>query len=85
MIIITGKLILKAVILFMLRTGKSAKNGRIVFAKVKSKLNTGYINNKMLVEANINVIPVFSVIALGFMFIITFRKIYNIINRQNCI
>ena len=63
---------------------ESARNGRIVFAKVKSKLNTGYINNKMLVEANINVMPVFSVLALGVMFVITFRKIYNIINREHC-
>lgn len=56
---------------------ESAKNGRIVFAKVRTKLNSGYVNNKMLVEANINVIPIFSVLLLGLMLFYSFRKIYQ--------
>ncbi|MCI0450355.1 MAG: hypothetical protein L0Y79_11340 [Chlorobi bacterium] len=55
----------------------SAYNGRIVFAKVKSKLNSGYVNRDMLVEANINVKPIISVLLLGFMFGILAKKLYN--------
>ena len=56
---------------------ESANNGRIVFAKVRTKLNSGYVNNKMLVEANINVMPIFSVLMLGLMLFYSFRKIYK--------
>ena len=56
---------------------ESANNGKIVFAKVRSKLNSGYVNNKMLVEANLNVMPVFSVLMLGLMLFYSFRKIYH--------
>lgn len=55
----------------------SAYNGRVVFAKVKSKLNTGYLNREMLVETNINVMPIVSVLLLSFMFVITLKKLYN--------
>jgi hypothetical protein len=55
----------------------SAYNGRVVFAKVKSKLNSGYINRDMLVETNINIIPIISVLLLGFMFMYTLKKLYN--------
>ncbi len=52
---------------------ESADNGRVVFAKVKSKFHTGYVNNRLLVEANINVMPIVSVILLGFMMILLLR------------
>lgn len=55
---------------------ESADNGRIVFAKVKSKFHTGYVNNRLLVGANINVMPIISVIFLGFMMFLTIKKIY---------
>jgi hypothetical protein len=56
---------------------ESVNNGKIVFAKVRSKLNSGYVNNKMLVEANINIMPIFSVLMLGLMLIYSLRKIYQ--------
>ncbi|MEO8512403.1 MAG: hypothetical protein ABI543_02465 [Ignavibacteria bacterium] len=55
---------------------ESADNGRVVFAKVKSKFHTGYVNNRLLVGANINVMPIVSVLMLGFMMIFFVRKIY---------
>lgn len=55
----------------------SAYNGRVVFAKVKSKLNSGYMNQDMLVETNINIMPIISVLMLSFMFVYTFKKFYN--------
>jgi len=56
----------------------SAHNGRIVFAKVRSKFDWGYINKDMLVETNINVIPVFSTLMLlG----ITFLFVRNLIKK----
>lgn len=55
----------------------SAYNGRVAFAKVKSKLNSGYINREMLVETNINVMPIVSVLLLSFIFIVTLKKLYN--------
>ncbi|MCC6866576.1 MAG: hypothetical protein IT280_10500 [Ignavibacteria bacterium] len=55
---------------------ESADNGRIVFAKVRSKLNTGYINNRLLVEANINIIPIFSVLMLFGIFTYILRKLF---------
>lgn len=58
----------------------SAYNGRVVFAKVRSKFDWGYINKDLLVETNINVLPVFSSLTLFVCFIILFRllirKIY---------
>jgi hypothetical protein len=59
---------------------ESAYNGKIVFAKVKSKLNTGYINRRMLVHANLNLMPVVSVLLLCVLFFYTGRKLYNKLN-----
>lgn len=59
---------------------KSADNGRIVFAKVKSKLHTGYVNRRMLVEANLNVMPVISVLLLGLLFFYSAKRLYNKLN-----
>ncbi|MBN8584725.1 MAG: hypothetical protein J0M37_06465 [Ignavibacteria bacterium] len=55
---------------------ESADNGSIVFAKVRSKFSSGYVNNRMLVEARINVMPIFSVVMLTLIFIYTARKVY---------
>ncbi|MGA2668773.1 MAG: hypothetical protein ABSF32_07625 [Ignavibacteria bacterium] len=55
----------------------SAYNNKIAFAKVRSKLKEGYINKELLVETNTNVKPVISVILLTFIFIYTFKKIFN--------
>jgi hypothetical protein len=55
----------------------SAVNGRVVFAKVKSKLNSGYMNQDLLVETNINIRPIISVILLCFLVIFTFKKFYH--------
>ncbi len=59
---------------------ESADNGRIVFAKVKSKLHTGYVNRRMLVEANLNVMPVISVLLLGLLFFYSAKRLYNKLN-----
>ncbi len=56
---------------------ESASNGQITFAKVRSKFNSGYVNKRLLVEANINVKPILSVLLLGFMLFYTLKKIYN--------
>lgn len=55
---------------------ESADNGRVVFAKVRSKLSSGYVNNRMLVEANINVMPIVSVLFLGIILVFSVRKVY---------
>ncbi len=55
---------------------ESADNGRVVFAKVRSKLSTGYVNNRMLVETNINVMPIISVLMLSLILVFTVRKVY---------
>lgn len=55
----------------------SAYNGRIVFAKVKSKLKEGYINKELLTEANINIKPVISVVMLLLMTLYFSRKLYH--------
>ncbi len=58
----------------------SAHDGRIVFAKVRSKFDWGYINRDLLVKTNINVIPIISImLLLGFVYL--FFK--NIIRRIN--
>jgi hypothetical protein len=59
---------------------ESADNGKVVFARVKSKLHTGYVNRRMLVEANLNVMPVVSVLMLGFMFFYAAKKLYKKLN-----
>ncbi len=61
---------------------ESADNGRVVFAKVRSKFNSGYINNRMLVEANLNVMPVLSVLMLAGFIALFSRKAYNFLQRR---
>jgi hypothetical protein len=55
---------------------ESADNGSVVFAKVRSKLSSGYVNNRMLVETNINVMPIISVLMLSLILVFTVRKVY---------
>jgi hypothetical protein len=55
----------------------SAYNGRVVFAKVRSKFDMGYINNDLLVKTNINVIPLFSALTLLLMFVYAIKTIYK--------
>ena len=54
----------------------SAYNENIVFAKVKSKLNEGYINRDLLTQTNINVKPIISVLMLMFILFYFSRRIY---------
>ncbi len=42
----------------------SAYDGRIVFAKIKSKFREGYVNKEFLVRTNINPIPILSALFL---------------------
>ncbi|MBZ0203124.1 MAG: hypothetical protein K8I03_08935 [Ignavibacteria bacterium] len=56
---------------------ESADNGQVVFAKVRSKFNTGYVNKRLLVEANINVMPIFSVMLLSLMLLFILKRIYK--------
>ncbi len=53
----------------------SAYNGKVVFAKVRSKLDIGYINKDLLVKTNINVIPLFSAATLLIIFTLTVRSL----------
>jgi hypothetical protein len=55
---------------------QAASNGKIIFAKVRSQFNSGYINNRLLVGANINVVPIVSVLLLIFLSVILIRKVY---------
>ncbi len=55
----------------------SAYHNNIAFAKVKSKLKEGYINKELLVETNINIKPIVSVIILFGIFIYTIKKVYS--------
>lgn len=52
------------------------QNTRIAFAKVKSKLKEGYVNRDLLVETNINVKPILSVLLLTGVFIYSARKLF---------
>lgn len=61
----------------------SAYNGRVVFAKVKSKLKEGYINKDLLVETNINLIPVFSFLALIGLLIYSTSRIIRLSHKTN--
>jgi hypothetical protein len=49
---------------------------RISFAKVKSKLKEGYVNKDLLVETNINVKPIVSVLLLLGAFAYSMRKLF---------
>jgi hypothetical protein len=49
---------------------------KISFAKVKSKLKEGYVNKDLLVETNINVKPVISVLLLLGAFAYSMRKLF---------
>ena len=55
----------------------SAYNSRVVFARVKSKLSEGYVNKDLLVQANMNVSPVISLLLLMMIFIFSVRKVYR--------
>lgn len=58
----------------------NAYNNRITFAKVKKRLNGGYINKDLLVEAKLDIKPVISVVILTFILtfitVRLFRKFY---------
>lgn len=62
----------------------SQKNGRVIFAKVKSGFQTGYINRDMLVRANVNPMPVISVILLALMFVYALVKLIKYYSKRNC-
>lgn len=62
----------------------SQKNGRVIFSKVKTRFQTGYINRDMLVKANINPMPVISIVLLALMFVFATRKIYKYYSNRNC-
>ncbi len=53
----------------------SAHNGRVAFAKVRSKFDWGYINRDLLVETNINVLPIISSLALFCLIVFIFRTL----------
>lgn len=56
---------------------ESADNGMVVFAKVRSRFSSGYVSKRMLVKANINIMPIVSVLILGTMFLYTILRIYR--------
>jgi hypothetical protein len=55
----------------------SAYNGKVVFAKVKSRLVEGYINKDLLVAANINLKPIISIFFLMILFSCLVFKFYK--------
>ena len=55
----------------------SAYNSRVVFAKVKSRLSEGYINKDLLVQTNINILPVLSSVILLTILILSLRITYK--------
>ncbi|MGH2575252.1 MAG: hypothetical protein ACRDFC_06085 [Ignavibacteria bacterium] len=55
----------------------SAYNNKVVFAKVKSKLSEGYINKELLVQTNLNVRPIISVLLLSLILAFSTRKIFH--------
>lgn len=55
----------------------SAYNSRVVFAKVKSKLDEGYVNKDLLVHAHLNINPVVSSLLLSMILIFSVRKVYK--------
>lgn len=55
----------------------SAYNGRVVFAKVKSRLSEGYINKDLLVQCNINIKPIISMMMLLILFSYISYKTYK--------
>lgn len=63
----------------------SAVNGKIVFAKVRSKLNEGYINQELLVTANINLKPIISILLLMLISIRLVRKLYIKLSNHNIV
>lgn len=50
-------------------------NGRIIFAKVKTKLKEGYINKDLLVKTNINLIPIFAILTVLIIIIYSTKKL----------
>ena len=62
-----------------------AVNGSTVFAKVRSGLISGYINQDFLVRTKFNIYPLISLLLLSALFgYITFR-LYKFFNRVTCI
>ena len=55
----------------------SAYNGKVAFAKVKSRLEEGYVNKELLVETHLNVKPIISIILLIFIFTFLMNKSYH--------
>lgn len=55
----------------------SAYNSKVVFAKVKSRFNEGYINKDLLVQANLNLNPIISSLLILMIFIFSARKAYK--------
>lgn len=53
----------------------SAHNGKVAFAKVRSKFDWGYINRDLLVETNINILPIFSSLFLLCLLVLTFKTL----------
>lgn len=53
----------------------SAHNGKVAFAKVRSKFSWGYINRDLLVETNINILPILSSVFLFCFMMLTLRNL----------
>ena len=57
----------------------SAHNGKIAFAKVRSKFDRGYINRDLLVQTNINMLPILSSLFLVCLLVFMFRTLIKMI------
>lgn len=63
----------------------SAVNGKVVFAKVRSKLNEGYVNQELLVTTNINLKPIISLLLLMLISVWLIRKLYIKLSNHNIV
>ncbi|MCX7877781.1 MAG: hypothetical protein N2510_03970 [Ignavibacteria bacterium] len=59
-----------------------AINGRVVFAKVKSGLYEGFVNQEMLVKSRINLYPIFSCFLLSIIVTGSLLKISNYLKKK---
>ena len=63
----------------------SAANGKIIFAKVRSRLREGYINKELLVSTHINLKPIIAVLLLCLMLVFITRKVFTKLSNHNIV
>lgn len=54
-----------------------AVNGKVVFAKIRTGLNEGFINQEMLVRTSINPYPIISFLMFSFIFSFSLFRVFK--------